>query len=44
MGGQGATARVPNFRTIPEKEFVLLTPKVKILEKCCDRDPVHLKL
>ena len=23
MGSQGATARVPNFRVIPEKEFVL---------------------
>ena len=27
---------MPNFRKIPEKEFVLLTPKFGTLEKCCE--------
>ena len=33
MGSQGATASVCQ---IIEKKFVLLTPKVGILEKCCE--------
>ena len=36
MGTQGAMI-------IPEKEFVLLTPKVGILEKCCEMQVIRIK-
>ena len=33
---------MPNFRIIPEKEFVLLTPKGGILEKCCEIQVIQI--